>query len=234
MSEHTDDAPAAEGEAAELAAEGRPAHGATVARIVERLRAEILDHRYEPAERLVENDLTRRFGVSRGPVREALRRLAAEGLIEHVPNRGALVRTLGRDEIRELFEIRIELEALAARLATVACEGARRREFERRIAPIFDASEREPSAYMRENAEFHSAVTTLSGNQQLGQVANQLQFPLVMAQVRDVLTREAMQDSVREHREIAAAILSRDAAAADAVMRHHLQRAEALALSRSR
>ena len=234
MSEPPHDGPVLEGATAGIAGEGRPAHGATVSRIVERLRSEILDSRFEPAERLVEIDLTRRFGVSRGPVREALRRLAAEGLIEHVPNRGALVRRLGRDEIRELFQIRIELEALAARMAAAACEGAKRREFERRIVPIFGPSPREASDYMKENADFHSAVTILSGNRQLGQVATQLQFPLVMAQVRDALTRETMQDSVREHRAIAAAILTRDAAGAETAMRAHLRRAEALALAHAR
>lgn len=233
MSEHAPDAPAIAGLAEPVAGDPRPAHGATVSRIVERLRAEILDRRFQPAERLVENDLTRRFGVSRGPVREALRRLAAEGLIEHVPNRGALVRSLARDEIRECFEIRIELEALAARRAAAACEGAARREFERRIAPIFASGPREPGAYMKENAGFHSALMALSGNRQLGQIATRLQLPLIMAQVSDVMTGEVMQESVREHREIAAAILARDAVGAQAAMRAHLERAAALALARS-
>ena len=65
---------------------GAPAHGATVTFIVERLRDDILARRLPPGTRLVEIDLTARFAVSRGPVREALRRLAAEGLIEHVPH----------------------------------------------------------------------------------------------------------------------------------------------------
>ena len=66
-----------------------PLHGATVAFIVERLREDILTGRAPPGWRLVEWELTSRFGVSRGPVREALRRLAAEGLIEHWPHRGS-------------------------------------------------------------------------------------------------------------------------------------------------
>src|ERR1700734_3172942 len=86
-----------------------PAHGATVAHIVERLRGDILAHALAPGARLVENDLTLRFAVSRGPVREALRRLAAEGLIEHAPHRGALVRRLSPREIQELFQIRVGL-----------------------------------------------------------------------------------------------------------------------------
>jgi DNA-binding GntR family transcriptional regulator len=92
-----------------------PAHGATVAFIVEGLREDILAGRLEPGSRLIENDLTVRFAVSRGPVRESLRRLSADGLIEDRPHRGAIVRRLTEREIRELFLIRIEMEALAAR-----------------------------------------------------------------------------------------------------------------------
>src|SRR5579863_5768271 len=99
-----------------------PAHGATVPFIVERLREDILAGRAPPGWRLVEWELTSRFGVSRGPVREALRRLAAEGLIEHRPHRGAEVRRLTVREMRELFQIRVEIESLAARLAAVAAE----------------------------------------------------------------------------------------------------------------
>src|SRR5271170_1481180 len=111
------------------APEGPPVHGATVAHIVERLRGDILARRLSPGARLIENDLTLRFAVSRGPVREALRRLAAEGLIEHLPHRGAVVRRLSRVEIQELFQIRVELESLAARLAAEADDPQRRARF---------------------------------------------------------------------------------------------------------
>src|ERR1700752_1073167 len=106
-----------------------PEHGATVAFIVERLREDIWAGRLEPGSRLVESDLTARLAVSRGPVREGLRRLSADGLIEHRPHRGAVVRRLTNREIRELFLIRIEMEALAARLAAVAEAPQRRARF---------------------------------------------------------------------------------------------------------
>ena len=114
-----------------------PAHGATVAFIVERLREDILAGRLEPGSRLIEFDLTARFAVSRGPVREGLRRLSADGLIEHWPHRGAVVRRLTEREIRELFLIRIEMEALAARLAAAADAPDRRDRFAASIKPIY-------------------------------------------------------------------------------------------------
>jgi DNA-binding GntR family transcriptional regulator len=211
---------------------GLPAHGATVAFIVERLREDILAGRLAPGSRLVECELTARFSVSRGPVREALRRLAAEGLIEHRPHRGALVRRLTARAIRELFQIRAELEALAARLAAESDEAEARARFAEAIRPIFDDSARRAPDYLSENAAFHDATMALAGNLQLRELATRLHLPLIMAQVGDILTPDVLEASVREHRAIAEAIMARDPAAAAAHMRAHLERAAALALAR--
>ena len=91
--------------------------GQTVDDIIERLREAILAGRIVPGQRLVANDLTGQLGVGRGSVREAFQRLASDGLVEIIPNRGAIVRRLSRDQVRELFQIRVNLEGLAARLA---------------------------------------------------------------------------------------------------------------------
>ena len=209
-----------------------PAHGATVAHIVERLRGDILARRLSPGARLVESDLTMRFAVSRGPVREALRRLAAEGLIEHAPHRGALVRRLSPREIQELFQIRVELESLGARLAAQADDPDRRARFADAIRPIFDDSPRNACEYLAENAAFHDAILTLAGNRQLRDLTMRLQLPLIMAQVGEVLTPKVLEASVREHRAIAAAICERDPRAAEAALRAHLERAAAMAITR--
>ncbi len=209
-----------------------PAHGATVVFIVDRLREDILAGRLTPGLRLVECDLTARFSVSRGPVREALRRLAAEGLIEHWPHRGAVVRRLSTREIRELFQIRVEMEQLAARLAAEAEDDEARARFAAAIEPILDDRPRRAPGYLDENATFHDAIMALAGSHQLSELAQRLRLPLIMAQVGDILTGDVLEASVREHRAIAGAILARDAAAAGARMRAHLERAAALALKR--
>ena len=209
-----------------------PAHGATVAFIVGRLREDILAGRLKPGLRLVECDLTARFAVSRGPVREALRRIAADGLIEHWPHRGAVVRRLSEREIRELFSIRIEMEALAARLAAAADDPGRRARFVAAIEPIYAETPREACEYLKENAAFHDAVMALADNLQLRELAARLQLPLIMAQVGDALTPPVLEASVREHRAIAKAILARDPEAASGRMRAHLERAAGVALAR--
>jgi DNA-binding GntR family transcriptional regulator len=208
-----------------------PAHGAKVAFIVEQLRDDILAGRLSPGSRLIECDLTARFTVSRGPVREALRRLSADGLIEHWPHRGAVVRRLTEREIRELFAIRIEMEALAARLAAAGDAREWRARFVAAIQPIYADTPRVACEYLKENAAFHGAVMALADNLQLRELAVRLQLPLIMAQVGDVLTPVVLEASVREHRAITQAILDRDPEAASARMRAHLERAAGVALA---
>jgi DNA-binding GntR family transcriptional regulator len=220
--------PTRDGEAA-----GPPAHGATVAHIVERLREDILAQRLIPGARLVESDLTTRFAVSRGPVREALRRLAAEGMVAQPPNRGAMVRRLSAREIRELFQIRIELEVLAARLAADAADPCERERFARSVAMIFDNAPREICQYLEENAAFHDAVMRLADNRQLHDLSMRLHLPLIMAQVGEALTVDVLRLSVSEHRAIANAILAQRGEQAAAAMRAHLERAAVFTLARS-
>ncbi|PWB62898.1 MAG: GntR family transcriptional regulator [Bradyrhizobiaceae bacterium] len=201
--------------------------GTTVGHVVTHLKDGIFYGRYAPGQRLIEADLTRELGVSRGPLREAFRRLTAEGLIESVPNRGAIVRRLTATETQELFQIRTALEALAARLAahTIASPGVRAR-FEAAIAPIWSDRPRDtPSTYLDENRVFHQAVADASGNEQLAALVRQLQLPLIMFQLSGALTPETLAKSNAEHRAIAGAILAGDAAAAAAAITAHLDRA---------
>ena len=211
-------------------ADGTAFKGGMVDQLVEQLRKAILERRYAPGQRLIEADLTHDFGVSRGPLREAFRRLSAEGLLEIVPNRGALVRRLTFKETVELFQIRTALEALAVRLvADNIDEGDNRRRFEAASAAIWNDAPRPPGpAYHEENRFFHQAILDLCGNVQLAQVSRQMQLPLIMLQLSGHMDPAMYADSVKEHRAIAAAILAGDADAAEKAMRAHLGRASKL------
>lgn len=202
-------------------------HGGKAARIAEHLDTCIRRGRFAPGQRLIENDLTVEFGASRGPVREALKQLAAEGLVEIVPNRGAVVRRLTRREACELFEIRTELEAMAARAAAGhMADRCVRDRFEADIAPIReDAPRHSTQDYIGENSLFHAAVLAASGNRQLVVLNEKLQLSLIMAQIGSAFTSGIIAASLAEHRAIADAILDGDARAADTAMRDHLTRA---------
>lgn len=201
-----------------------------VERVVRALFSGLMSRRFAPGQRLVEADLTAEFGVSRGTLREAFRRLAADGLIEIVPNRGAIVRRLSSRDVLELFEIRRQLEGLSARLAARRMAlPAVREAFSRAIDPIWsDEPRRLIQSYMDENSAFHEAVYDASGNRQLAQVSRQLQLPAIMSQIDNLLTPAALEESVAEHREIARAILDEDQDRAELTMHRHLERAALL------
>jgi DNA-binding GntR family transcriptional regulator len=159
-------------------------------------------------------------------VREAFRRLAAEGLIELVPNRGALVRRLSLRDALELFEIRTELEALAARRAAArAAEPEVRRGLEAAAAAVAAEHPAPGADYIAENRAFHAAILTAAGNLRLAEMHERLQLSLILAQIRHSLAADVLAASLAEHRRIAAAILEGDAAGAERELRAHLARA---------
>lgn len=207
--------------------EAGPVRGTTVDYVLGQLRDGVMQGRYAPGQRLIEADLTRELGISRGPLREAFRRLSAEGLLEMVPHRGAVVRRLSLREMSELFQIRLALEALAARLAAAAvADPAVRERFRDDIDPIWAEHPRAPGLdYIEENNRFHEAIVTASGNRQLLTVTRQMQLPLIMYQLAGMLKPENIGASVAEHRAIAEAILAGDGGLAEARIKAHLERA---------
>jgi DNA-binding GntR family transcriptional regulator len=189
------------------------------------MRDRIRDGRLAPGQRLVEADMQRLFQASRGPIREAVRRLAAEGLVELRHNAGAVVRALAREEVENVFRIREALEALAARLAA---ENVRRGadpgeliELEARFHRDFDGS---PVAYMHYNDTFHDLVVKLSKNEQLIQLVRQLHARVYRLQVEALRSSGSYADSRREHSAIVRAIAKGAAAAAERLMRDHIRR----------
>jgi DNA-binding GntR family transcriptional regulator len=208
----------------------RASNGSVVDDLARALARGIRSNRFVPGQRLVEADLTHELGVSRGSLREAFRRLASDGLIEITPHRGAMVRRLSRTEARELFAIRTELEALAARLAAGRMDDPDVRcAFQQAITPIRKSeTRRSADDYIEENRVFHDAVVAASGNRQLIAVSRRFQMPLILSQLRAELPPEAMADSVSEHRAVAKAILNGKGEKAASRMRRHLTRAAAL------
>ena len=156
--------------------------GQTVDDIIERLREAIFAGRIVPGQRLIANELTEQLGVGRGSVREAFQRLASDGLVDIIPNRGAIVRRLSRDQVRELFQIRVNLEGLAARLAA---EHIHKNDNRTRFLKIWNEVKPEGAPppwplFMRQNRLYHSTIVRISGNKQLSELIENLQLPIVM------------------------------------------------------
>ena len=202
-------------------------HGAKISEVTSFLQAAIDKGRFVPGQRLVEADLTHELDISRSLLREAFRELAAQDLIELMPNRGAIIRRLSAQEALELFEIRAELEALAAGLAADRMQDADvKQAFEDEIAQIWnDRNFFSREDYIAENEAFHTAILKASGNRQLKKMYERMQLSLIMAQINSALTPEVIETSVSEHRTIASAILQGDGPTARDAARDHLKRA---------
>jgi DNA-binding GntR family transcriptional regulator len=204
-------------------------HGFKVEQVADHVTEAIHSGRFVPGQRLVEADITQDLGISRSLLREAFRTLHARGVIEIVPNRGALVRRLSLREAEDLFQVRMELEALAGRLAAENCRHPHvRAKFESQIGEIhLDHPRQSTSKYLFENQRFHDAIFQAAGNLELRKLNQQLQLSLMMAQISTMLTADVVNASIAEHRSIASAILAGDLMQADTATRAHLSRARA-------
>jgi DNA-binding GntR family transcriptional regulator len=189
---------------------------------VTRLSREILSGNSDPGERLVEEQLTRRFGISRAPLREALRLLAQQGLVEHVPRRGARVATLSDRDIQELYALRDVLERHAVAEALPAEDLSR---VSLAVAAMRDSARRgDRLDVANAHREFHVAVVALAGNRQLTAVYESVLVKIQLYMAIN-LRREAElarpDDGVRRHERLFAAVTSGDIPAVLAELSAH-------------
>lgn len=190
-----------------------------------RLADAIMAGELPPGSRLDEHDLAERYGMSRTPVREALRQLAAVGLAEYRPHRGVIVAFPEQQRIAEMFEVMSELEALCARLAALRMDAGERREFEalhrRSLEHVRDGRIED---YDAANLAFHATLYRGAHNHFLEEttlsVRRRVQ-PFRRSQFR-VLGR--LGNSFAEHDRIVEAVLRGDAQAAEASMREHVSK----------
>jgi len=201
-----------------------------VGEAADKLRAMIVDGVLNPGQRLAESDLIDDLGVSRGTLREAMRALASEGLIDLTPHKSARVRRYETAELLDLFEIRIRLEGLAARLAArnVAKDG-NGEIFLQLVTQMEEASDQgDLRLHIDLNREFHNEIITRAGNLQLATILRTLQLQAFRALFTHKLTLVDSQDSNREHRVLAHAIATGHEELADNAMQAHIVRSRAL------
>ena|SRR3981081_3564585 len=199
----------------------RGAEGKVIA--VERLRRAVRQGDVSPGQRLVEAELVDQFEVTRGSVRAAIDELVIEGLLERIPNRGARVRTVSREQAVEILECRKVLEGLIAAKAAerVTDAGSARL---RDCADGLIATEREgdPIKYSHLNHELHSAISDIAGQQSATDLIGRLNAQIVRHQFQLSLRPGRPQKSLGEHLAVVEAVLARDPVAAEQAMRAHL------------
>ncbi len=190
----------------------------------DRLREDILAGRLEPGAELSEVALARQFGTSRGPLREALGRLASEGLVQITPRRGAVVTQLSRQEFIDAYQVREALETLAVRLAVPLlsdAEVAHLRELCELMAGA--ARDDEVRLFFDTNNSFHEALVRGSRNKRLHELHRLLVGQMVPYLPRSLELRGNLQRSVEEHEAILDAIEARDAERAAELLAEHIE-----------
>jgi len=188
------------------------------------LRDEILSNRLAPGTELQELALSQQLGVSRGPIREALGSLAAEGLVTVRPRRGAVVHSLSSEEFLEAYQVREALEVLAVRLAVpqLAPEGLER------LQTLTDtmasrAASGQVTEFFEANALFHETFVQISGNAKLDEVYRRLIGQMRRYWRRSLVLRGDLRRSVSEHRGILSAARRGDGDQAAALMAEHIR-----------
>ncbi len=187
------------------------------------VKASILQGGFLPGTHLVEAELTQRYGVSRGTIREVLRRLLADELVEHLAHRGVRVRRLATEDVIELYTVREPVEGLAARLAAAAPSGARKKLQAIHAEAAAAVAARERFRFAQLNSAFHRGVAELSGNQLLLAVLSRLHTQLIGYQFVFVRNAIDISHAHRDHGAVLAAIAASDPDAAEASMRRHLR-----------
>ena len=195
--------------------------------VSEALRVAITDGTLKPGERLMEIQLAEELGVSRTPIREAIRRLELEGFLVMVPRRGTYVADLSIKDINEVFEIRTALDVLAAGLAAERITEEELEEMERllvRIGEFIDVGDADK--IVEADGQFHDVLYKASRNDRLVGIINNLREQFTRFRSISMAYPGRLKDTLEEHRRVVEAIAQRNPELAQQCSREHMENAE--------
>lgn len=198
----------------------RPALAVEVAN---NLRRMILEGELKAGEKINEKALTEYFGISRTPLREAMKVLAVEGLLDLIPNRGAVISQDTIEDLREGFPVLAALEGVAGELAAQTAGEAEIAEIEamtRKLRETFQDGDR--PHYFQINQAIHNAILAASGNDTLQRTHASLARRIHRARYRANLTRTRWLTALKEHEEIARALRNREAQRLGVLLKQHM------------
>ena len=195
--------------------------------VFENLREAILEGKLKPGQRLMEVQLAEQLGVSRTPVREAIRKLELEGLVIMLPRKGAYVANMSLKDILDVLEIRASLEGLAASLAAerISPEDIKKLED---IAEEFEksANTSDVEALLKKDVEFHECIFKATNNKRLHQLINSLWEQVYRFRVTYISDYDSSVSIINEHKLILEAIKKGDTDTAKKHAREHIEKAE--------
>lgn len=191
--------------------------------IREQLIEDILNGRLQPGARIVETKIAHQFGVSQGPVREALRDLELFGFVVSSPFRGTQVRQISTEDLLQIYPIRAALEAVAARAAAERIDGATLNHLEELITSMREAAARDDHrAQADADHAFHAAIVKASGNHMLEHVWQTMRLSITTCVTRSV-THRSLHELAERHTVVLDALRAHDPDRAEAAIRRHIE-----------
>jgi DNA-binding GntR family transcriptional regulator len=188
--------------------------------VADQLRERIFARELEPGSWIDEMKLATALGISRTPLREALKVLAVEGLVTMKLRRGAYVTEMSRDDVRQVYHLLALLESdAAAEVAAHASDAALQRL--QRLHEVLEKRQRQRDAFFTANEAFHLALLDAAGNRWRQQIVTDLRKVMKLNRHHSLFRQGRLAESLAEHRALMAALLRRDAAAAAAQMQQH-------------
>lgn len=187
------------------------------------LRQGILRGELKPGERLMEISLAKRLGVSRTPIREAIRMLELEGLVVMIPRRGAAVAQITKQDLEDVLEVRCSLEELAVELACTRITGNELQNLHRALLDFEDACDNNDITTLAEkDVAFHDIIFESTGNQRLIQLLNNLREQMYRYRLEYLKDKSSHEKLLAEHKTIEKAIINHDIAAARQHIKEHI------------
>ncbi|MBE3588443.1 MAG: GntR family transcriptional regulator [Thermoanaerobacteraceae bacterium] len=194
--------------------------------VFESLREAIIQGRLKPGERLMEVQLAEEMGVSRTPVREAIRKLELEGFVVMVPRKGAYVAGISVKDIVDVFEVRAAMEGLAAGLAAERITEEELDELERALLKTTEVSGKSIDALVESDTEFHEIIYRASRNERLVQIISNLSDQIQRFRTTSLSQPGRTRLALEEHKHIVEAISDRNVELAQTLAREHIENAE--------
>ncbi len=191
------------------------------------IRQAILTGKLPGGSKLVQEPLAKELGASRVPIREALRKLEAEGLVRFTPHRGAVVTPISAEDVKNIFELRVALETLAARRGAAQLTPADLAEMSRLVIQMRRAT-RAPDVWLELNRRFHSTIYAASGNPRLVRLIDGLRAQTTPYQRLSIKVPGRMGTSEAEHSAILEGCVRRDGPLTARATTDHLHRTERL------
>ena len=197
--------------------------------VFETLRGAIIDGTLKPGERLMEVQLADDMGVSRTPVREAIRKLELEGLVLMIPRKGAYVSGISSKDIADVFEVRASLESLAASLAAERITEQELEDLNRFMVEVtINAEVGDLEKVIQSDTDFHEQIYHASRNNRLVQIINNLRDQIQRFRSASLSHPGRIKETLEEHKRLLEAISERNIVRASSLAREHIENAESI------